>query len=165
MNILENFREWQETSLIWCLPASVKSEFTLFPLLLFMHFGVSLSFSLPLKVLLSFAFRCQIHSLPCLSSWFFSLVLLLFWRGGRGWEVFIRVPQGFLSLSNCVYFFFLEFSYSADTLIHCDLHSPGTALDFGSRASFNIVFFRDDFVSLWHFCSKSAKTLFLLTLR
>jgi len=54
-----------------------------------------------------------------------------------GWEVFIRVPQGFLSL--CV-FLFLEFSDSLDTLIHSDLQSPGTSSVFGSRASFNIIF-------------------------
>lgn len=128
LNLLENFREWQQLSLIWYLPAPMISEFTLSPLMLFMHFGVSLSFPLLVKVLLSFAFCCQIHPFPSLSSWFFSFVFVF-----MGERFFIS-PSGFpVSFRLCV-FLFLEFSYSADTLIHSDLHSAGRASVFGSRA-------------------------------
>lgn len=83
-------------------PASLLSESTAFPFMFFVHFGVSLSSLLPLKL------RC--HPFPRLSSRFFSLVASLRVRG------FHQSPSGFPArLSLC-----LKFSYSAYTLCLSD---------------------------------------------
>lgn len=88
--------------------------------------------------LLLLKFRC--HSLSVAVSLLVILILFssLAFMGERG---FHQSPSGFpVSLQLCV-FLFLEFSYSADTLIRSDLHSPGRASVFGSRVSLNIILF------------------------
>lgn len=120
---------------------------------IYMNFGVSLSFPPPVKVWLLFSFCCQIRPFLCLSSWFFSLVVSLWVRG------FHQSPSGFpVSLQLSVLLFFRSLVIQL-TLVSTATSQPGLQFLAPEPVFLHHLFF----VFLWHSHSESFKKLFLLT--